>query len=93
MVSAKQSQVRCRRADVERDMVAGGRTCRGILAFLLLPDRSDRAFFWRVEPPPHVNQLLANPLPVPLRPAFFITQLTNEEHHGTSSAVVANVVA
>jgi hypothetical protein len=49
-------------------------------------------FFGELSPPPQFSQLLANALLVPLRPAFFITQLTNEEHHGTSSVVAASVV-
>ncbi len=51
LITAKQADVRSGRAYVKGDVIAGRRTRRGILAFLLLPDHRDRAFFWRVEPP------------------------------------------
>jgi hypothetical protein len=34
---------------------------------------------------PHLDQLLANALFVPVKPASRITQLMNDAHHGTSS--------
>src|SRR5512139_800172 len=41
---------------------------------------------------PQSSQLFAAALRVPLYPAFLTTQLTNEEHHGVSSAVAFSVV-